>query len=252
MRPWNPFDWGAERTVARQQLLFVVLCLVWGTTWLALKVGVTAVPPAFFSGTRWTVAGVALLAWRRWQGQRLRLPHRALGRAALVGVLMVALNAVLMLYGLRYVSSGLAAVISSALTPIALLGFSVAFGHETFRPRQLAAIGLGVLGIGVLFGPAAAQGRLGLGEALGAAGVIAGTLCYTLGSVRGAAADALGGTGRRRGADQPDRRRRAAAALARLRAGGLARGLAATGARPPGSPGCSCCCPARSARRSST
>ena len=133
--------------MARQRLLFVVLCLVWGTTWLALKVGVTAVPPAFFSGTRWTVAGLALLAWRRSQGQRLRLPHRALGRAALVGVLMVALNAVLMLYGLRYVSSGLAAVIGSALTPIALLGFSVAFGHEPFRPRQLAAIGLGVLGI---------------------------------------------------------------------------------------------------------
>ncbi|MGH7212250.1 MAG: DMT family transporter, partial [Acetobacteraceae bacterium] len=169
--------------MARQRLLFVVLCLVWGTTWLALKVGVTAVPPAFFSGTRWTVAGLALLAWRRWRGQRVRLPHRALGRAALVGVLMVALNAVLMLYGLRYVSSGLAAVISSALTPIALLGFSVAFGHEPFRPRQLAAIGLGVLGIGVLFGPAAAEGPLGLGEALGAAGVIAGTLCYTLGSV---------------------------------------------------------------------
>ena len=51
VRPWNPFAF--ERPVARQRLLFVVLCLVWGTTWLALKVGVTAVPPAFFSGTRW-------------------------------------------------------------------------------------------------------------------------------------------------------------------------------------------------------
>lgn len=180
VRPWNPF---AFDQIARQRLLFVVLCLVWGTTWLALKVGVTALPPAFFAGTRWTVAGLALLAWRRWQGQRLRLRRRVLRRAALVGVLMVALNGVLMLYGLRYVPSGLAAVISSALTPIALLGFSVAFGHEPFRPRQLAAIGLGVLGILVLFGPAAVQGRLGFAEALGAAGVFAGTLTYTLGSV---------------------------------------------------------------------
>jgi drug/metabolite transporter (DMT)-like permease len=167
----------------RQRLLFVVLCLVWGTTWLALKVGVTAVPPALFAGTRWTTAGLALLGIRRWRGQRIRLPRRALGRAALVGALMVACNAVLMLYGLRFVSSGLAAVISSALTPIALLGFSVALRHEAFRPRQLAAIGLGVLGILVLFGPSAIAGRLAPREALGALGVIAGCLCYSLGSV---------------------------------------------------------------------
>lgn len=173
----------AAATVFRQRILFAILCIVWGTTWLALKAGVTFVPPAFFSGTRWTTAGLVLLLWRMARGQSVRVPMRLLGRLILVSLLMVALNAVIQLYGLRFVSSGLAAVISAALTPISLLGFSVLAGQEAFHPRQAWAIALGVLGILILFGPAALAGRLDGAELLGALGVMVGCLCYSLGSV---------------------------------------------------------------------
>jgi len=171
------------RRLLIQRVLFVVLCVVWGTTWLALKAGVSEVPPAFFSGTRWTLAGILLLLWRRARGQRVGVPPEWIGRLAVVGLLMVALNATIMLYGLRHVGSGLAAVISSALTPISLLGFSVALGQEQFNRRQVGAMALGVVGIFVLFGPAALEGRLHAMELLGALGVIVGCLCYTAGSV---------------------------------------------------------------------
>ncbi len=168
---------------ARQRVLFAVLCLIWGSNWLALKVGTAAVPPGFFSGTRWTTAGLLLLAWRRWRRQDNRVNPRLLGRLALVAFLMVALNALIQNYGLRLVSSGLAAVISSALTPIALLGFGAALGQERITLRQVGAIGLGVCGILLLFGPKAAAGRLDHWEMLGVAGVIVGCLSYSLGSV---------------------------------------------------------------------
>ncbi len=168
---------------ARQRVLFGILCLVWGTTWLALKVGATAVPPALFSGTRWTFAGLLLIAWRAARGQPVRVGLRMAGRLTVVAVLMVSLNAVIMLYGLRQIGSGLAAVISSALTPISLLGFSVALGQERFSRRQARAIALGVVGIFLLFGPAAVAGRLTTAELLGASGVVVGCLCYTAGSV---------------------------------------------------------------------
>ncbi len=56
----------------QQKLLFAVMCLIWGSNWLALKVGTGAVPPGFFSGTRWTIAGLLLLGWRwcRRRGRR--------------------------------------------------------------------------------------------------------------------------------------------------------------------------------------
>lgn len=171
------------RRAIYQRLLFAILCLVWGTTWLALKAGVATVPPAFFSGTRWTAAGLLLLLWRWGRGRPVRVGLRMTGRLFVVALLMIALNATIMLYGLRHVGSGLAAVISSALTPISLLGFSVALGQERFSRRQAAAMALGVAGIVVLFGPAALAGRQDPMELLGAAGVIAGCLCYTAGSV---------------------------------------------------------------------
>jgi len=169
--------------VRRQQLMFLFLCFVWGTTWLAMKVGIASVPPGLFAGSRWTVAGLVLLSIRRYRGEIVRPPPRLLLRLVLVAVLMVSLNQVIQLYGLKYITAGLAAVISSALTPIALLGFSVALGQERFSPRQLGAIALGVVGVLVLFGPAAMQGSLDVWLMLGAGGVIVGCLSYSLGSV---------------------------------------------------------------------
>src|SRR6185437_16447635 len=158
----------------RQRLMFVFLCFVWGTTWLAMKVGIASVPPALFAGSRWTVAGLVLLGLRHWSGEKIRPPPRLWPRMLLVSVLLVSMNQVIQLYGLKYITAGLAAVISSALTPIALLGFSVALGQERFSARQLGAIALGVLGVFVLFGPSAVEGTLDVWQVLGAAGVIIG------------------------------------------------------------------------------
>jgi drug/metabolite transporter (DMT)-like permease len=163
--------------------MFAFVCFVWGTTWLAMKIGIATVPPGIFAGLRWTVAGVVLLAIRRFRGERNRPPPRLMPRLIGVSVLIITLNQVIQLYGLKYITAGLAAVISSALTPIALLGFSVALGQERFTPRQLGAIALGVLGVLTLFGPAALAGTLDGWEVFGAASVIIACTCYCMGSV---------------------------------------------------------------------
>ncbi len=173
----------SRAVVTRERLLFALLCFVWGTTWLAMKIGIAVVPPGVFAGTRWTVAGLALLLWRYARGQRLQIPMRLTRRLIVVAILMVSLNQVIQLYGLRFITAGLAAVLSSALTPIALLGFAVGMRQERFTLSQLGALAVGVLGILVLFGPGAISGQLTAWEVLGAAGVIVGTLCYSAGSV---------------------------------------------------------------------
>ncbi len=167
----------------RQRALFALMCAIWGTNWLALKAGTMAVPPAFFSGTRWTAAGLILLAFGWARGQRLWIGRRLARRMLIVAFLMVGFNAVVLMYGLRFVGSGLAAVISSALTPVSLLGFSVLLGQERFSRRQAGATTLGICGILLLFGPKAFAGQLDALELLGAAGVLASTLAYSAGSV---------------------------------------------------------------------
>lgn len=167
----------------RRRAMFLALCFVWGTTWLAMKVGIATVPPGFFAGTRWTIAGLALFGWRLARGGRIRVPFRLRGRLFVVSILMVTLNQVIQLYGLRTVPAGVAAVLSSGLTPISLLGFAVLLGQEKFSWRQAAAIAVGVCGILMLFGPKAINGTFGWPQFLGAIAVIIGLLCYSLGSV---------------------------------------------------------------------
>jgi len=168
---------------ARERGLFLLLCVIWGSTWLALKIGATAVPPALFSGTRWTVAGGALLLWLKLRGERVRIRSDLWPRLIAVALLMIALNAVTMTYGLRFVGSGLASIINAALMPLSLLGFAVALGQERWSRRQTAALGVGIAGILVLFGPDAVSAASGTGELLGATLQIVGCLCYSAGSV---------------------------------------------------------------------
>src|SRR6478609_981246 len=53
--------------------LFAVMCLIWGATWLAMKVGVASVPPVFFAGTRFVVAGLVMLLLAGLRGEVRRL-----------------------------------------------------------------------------------------------------------------------------------------------------------------------------------
>ena len=163
--------------------MFVFICFVWGTTWLAMKVGIATVSPGIFAGLRWTIAGAVILAYRRARGERVMPPPRLIPRLIFVSVILITLNQIIQLYGLKYITAGLGAVISSALTPIALLIFSVAAGQERFSARQLGAIAIGIAGVLMLFGPKALAGTLDVWEMIGAALVTVGVLCYTAGSV---------------------------------------------------------------------
>lgn len=168
---------------ARLRAMFAFIGLIWGTTWLAMKIGIATVPPGVFAGLRWLTAGLILMLWLRWRGERILPPPRLVWRLIGVSILLVTLNQVIQLYGLLHITAGLAAVISSGLTPIFLLMCSVGLGQERLSWRQVGAITLGVAGVLLLFGPDAVAGTLDVWEVIGASGVVIGCLSYSLGSV---------------------------------------------------------------------
>ena len=88
--------------------MFAFLCLVWGSTWIAMKSGTAIVPPGLFAGLRWTLAGAIMLGALRVRGP-LRLPWRMWKRILIVAVLLITVNQLLMMYSLRLVGSGLGA-----------------------------------------------------------------------------------------------------------------------------------------------
>ncbi len=169
-----------------RHLLFATICLIWGTTWVATKLGVDAVPPMLFAGTRFAVAGLVVLGYH-WAPRRRRgrmVPAEDLPRLLISAALLIPLTYAPLYWGLRVIPSGLAAVLNSALTPLVMLLLGVALGEERFLVRQGIAIGIGILGLALLFWPAAeAIGSADKWQTLGMLAIVAATLASCAGSV---------------------------------------------------------------------
>lgn len=133
---------------------FLILCLVWGLTWIAVKVGVTTVPPMLFAATRFIAAGLLLLVWGAVRGPLAPPQGGDLGRLFIASLLMIAFCYGPLFWGMKFVPSGTAAVLEMSLTPLALLTFGIALGEERWSIIRFGAMVLGVIGLSILFGPA--------------------------------------------------------------------------------------------------
>ena len=105
----------APRLDWRIPAAWIVLCVVWSSTWLAIKIGLRDLPPLSFVAWRFLIAVAALLAVSI--GRENLLPRKRFDFAVLAftGVLMFAINYALLFWGELHVSSGLAAVIQASI-----------------------------------------------------------------------------------------------------------------------------------------
>jgi drug/metabolite transporter (DMT)-like permease len=125
-------------------LALLVVYIVWGTTYLALNIGMTEMPPLLMNASRFVVAGIIMLAIARSSGNAW--PTRPqLKAAALVGVLMVSLAMVLVMYAQKLgIGSGLMATVVTTM-PM-WLALWTRLGGEAVPGRAWAGLVLGVIG----------------------------------------------------------------------------------------------------------
>ena len=151
-------------TPVSTRLAFIVwlcLCAIWGSTWLAIKLGLRDLPPLSFAGLRFAVAAVILfgIVWMK----RARLPDTAAEwkLLAYTGGLTITLNYALVFWGEQYITSGLAAVLS-AMVP--LFGLPIAHQYlstERLTGRKIIGVLLGLCGVAIV-----CSGQLGVGGPL--------------------------------------------------------------------------------------
>jgi drug/metabolite transporter (DMT)-like permease len=131
---------------------WVAVCIIWGTTYLGIRVALEAVPPALMGGIRWTIAGALLLAVSRLR--RERLPRVALWPSlALQGLLMIGVGNGFVNWAEQHVPSGLAAV-TLATSPFWMSGVeALRRDGERLTRGGLAGLVLGFTGVLVLVWP---------------------------------------------------------------------------------------------------
>jgi drug/metabolite transporter (DMT)-like permease len=138
--------------VSLAYLAFITVCIVWGTTYVAISVALETVPVLLLAGLRWLAAGVVLSGVMLATGRRLPGP-KLWAPLALLGFLMNVVGNGFVVYAQQFVASGLTAVLI-ATTPFwsALLERLLPDG-ERFSRRSLAGLALGFSGIVVLVWP---------------------------------------------------------------------------------------------------
>ncbi len=159
-------------------IYFWVLSVIWGSSFLLMRVGVTEIPPAQLTFTRVGIAAVGMNAVMLLTRRRYPTSPRALLALAAVGLGNTALPFTLLAWGEQTVESGMTSVIQ-AITPIFALIFShVLFDDERITPRKVVGIALSFAGVLVLASRDLQSQGFQLGDLSGELAIIGASLCY--------------------------------------------------------------------------
>ena len=167
------------RTVAA----FILVTLIWGSTWLVIKDQISAVPPGWTVTWRFMLAALGMFALALIRSESLRLPAPTMGLAAVVGVFQFSANFQFVYRAEQYLTSGIVAVLFALLlVPNALL--ARIFLKARAGGRFLAGSVVAIAGIGLLlaheYRMAPPEGAVVLGIALTLGGLLSASIANVL------------------------------------------------------------------------
>lgn len=129
-----------------------MVCVFWGTTYLAIRVGVATFPPALLAGIRFIIAGLAFLIFLKLRGYRLPLWREAVDQAV-VGIALLAVANGTVVWSEQWVPSGITALIV-ATVPFWMSGFDALMpAGDRLTPRKMMGIVIGFSGLVLLLWP---------------------------------------------------------------------------------------------------
>jgi len=163
---------------------YLVVCVFWGSTYLAIKIGVGELPPFLFAGLRFVVAGVLLLGFALALGDRLPRRLADWRTQAIVGVLLLAGGNAFVVWAEQYTASGVASifVVTVALW-MAFFDAIIPGGSGDLNWRVVAGLLLGFLGTGLLVG--ASPSEILHADLRGPIALTCASASWSLGSVYG-------------------------------------------------------------------
>ena len=172
----------------KARIVWLILCGIWGSTWLFIKIGLRDLPPFTFAGLRFVLASAilgSLILIRRARWPRTRSEWYLI---AVSGLLQFTLNYGLVFWGEQYISSGLAAVLQSTFPLFGLVIAHFYLPSERMTTLKVVGVLLGVFGVAVIF-----SDQLTIAGSMAMLGSIALVLSAVFGSYSNVLVKAYGG-----------------------------------------------------------
>lgn len=135
----------------KARIVWLILCAIWGSTWLFIKIGLADLPPFTFAGLRFVLASSILILFILVRGVRWPRKRSDWVLIAVVGLLQFSLNYGLVFWGEQHIPSGLAAVLQSTFPAFGLVIAHFYLPAERLTGRKIFGVLLGVVGVAVIF-----------------------------------------------------------------------------------------------------
>jgi drug/metabolite transporter (DMT)-like permease len=162
-------------------LAFGFIYFVWGSTYLAIRVGVHEVPPLMLAGMRFFAAGAAVYGWTRMRGEKAPTTRQWIS-ACILAVLIFVGDYGLLFWAEIRVPSGIAAVMMATIPVFIALGEIVFLGTQKLTGRLAIALVVGIAGVAVLTLRTLNLSGMPV-EPLGAAALIVAAMCWGVATI---------------------------------------------------------------------
>lgn len=139
------------RTIA--YIAFAAICIIWGTTFLAIRVAIETIPTLYVTALRFTSAGAILLAIAMARGERVPRDPAVWRNETITGVVMIGIGNASLVWAENYISSGLAALLAATIPLWIAVLDAVFVGREPLSARRISGLIVGFCGVGLLVMP---------------------------------------------------------------------------------------------------
>jgi drug/metabolite transporter (DMT)-like permease len=165
----------------KARIVWLILCGIWGSTWLFIKLGLADLPPLTFAGIRFLFASLILILLILARGLRWPRQRKDWVVIAVVGLLQFTLNYGLVFWGEQRISSGLAAVLQSTFPAFGLVIAHFYLPDEPLTANKVGGVMLGFIGVAIVFSQQLSiAGRSAL---IGSIALVLSALCGSYGNV---------------------------------------------------------------------
>lgn len=172
---------GTHRLTWKTLLAFAIIYFVWGSTFLAIRVGVREVPPFLFAAMRFLSAGLILCGWMMAQGERTP-NQRQWTSASLLAILIFVFDYGLLFWAEQRVPSGIAAVMLATIPACMALSEIIFLRTQRLTIRPGLALLVGIAGVAVLVSRSLTLGGAPI-DRPGAVALVVASMSWSISSV---------------------------------------------------------------------
>lgn len=163
-------------------LAFAAVYVLWGSTYLAIRLAIETLPPFLMSSIRFLLAGAILFSWAVLKGERFIPPRRTWGRALVIGGLLLLAGNGGVSWAEKYVASGLAALLV-ATVPLWVVVLNWALTRQRPNSKVLLGILIGLVGVAMLVGDGLRSNGHSVLSLVAGGVVLFSAFCWAAGSV---------------------------------------------------------------------